>query len=73
MAFNVGTLGHLTQPGDGAKMALAVTNTVLSGASGGLAALLFRRLGLFVTRAEEKVVWSFLLTVNGIFVGMVCQ
>ena len=71
MAFNVGTLGHISQPGDGAKIALAVTNTVLSGASGGLSALFFRRFGLFVTREEEKTAWSFLLTVNGIFVGMV--
>ena len=30
-----------------------------------------RRFGLFVTSEEEKTAWSFLLTINGLFVGMV--
>ena len=52
-------------------MALAATNTALAGAAGGLSALIFRRLGWFVNKDYEKRTWSFLVTINGMFVGMV--
>jgi Amt family ammonium transporter len=71
LAFNTATLGHISQPGDGGKIALAATNTALAGASGGLAAMIFRRLGWFVNKEYEKRCWSFLITINGMFVGMV--
>lgn len=71
MAFNGSTVGHITQPGDGAKVSLAITNTVLSAAGAGLAAFAYRRLGWFIDERTEDKAWSFMCTVNGTFVGMV--
>ena len=71
MAFNGSTVGHITQPGDGAKYSLSITNTVLSAAGAGLSAFAFKRLGWFIDKGREDKAWCFMCTVNGTFVGMV--
>ncbi|CAG0919599.1 unnamed protein product [Notodromas monacha] len=71
LAFNGASQGSISSPGDGAKVSLAVTNTILSGCSAGLATLLLHRLGIFAAKGE-KTHWSFLVTLNGALTGMVC-
>jgi len=65
-AFNGGSQGSISNPGDGAIVGLAIVNTVLGACSGGLTVLFFNRLILNQT-------WSFLFTLNGALTGMVAQ
>ena len=64
LAFNGGSQGSISRPGDGAVVALAVVNTVLGACSGGLTVLFFYKLVLGQP-------WSFLMTLNGCLAGMV--
>merc|ERR1711962_1738414 len=64
LAFNGGSQASISQPDDGAAVALAIVNTILGGCSGGLCVLFFNR---FVLNQP----WSFLMTLNGALAGMV--
>nr|XP_053630022.1 putative ammonium transporter 1 [Cherax quadricarinatus] len=67
LAFNGGSQASISQEGDGAAVARAVVNTVLSGCSGGVAVLLIYRSSL----CGSPSTWSFLMTLNGSLTGMV--
>lgn len=64
LAFNGGSQGSISNPGDAATVARAVVNTIISGCCGGLSVLLAYRAGGTST-------WSFLMTLNGALAGMV--
>ncbi|XP_023345791.1 putative ammonium transporter 1 [Eurytemora carolleeae] len=66
LAFNGGSQGSISRPGDGAAVALSIVNTILGACSGGLCVLLFNR---FLLRQP----WSFLMTLNGSLAGMVAM
>ncbi|KAF4529392.1 hypothetical protein B566_EDAN003483 [Ephemera danica] len=69
LAFNGGSLGHVSQPGDGEVVAHVMANTALGGAGGALATLVMVRTGL---AGGETHAWSFLASLNGGLTGMVC-
>ena len=64
LAFNGGSQGSISHPGDAAIVARAVTNTIISGCFGGLTVLL-------ICRISGNKIWSFLMTLNGALAGMV--
>ncbi|XP_047737208.1 putative ammonium transporter 1 [Hyalella azteca] len=64
LAFNGGSQGSISRPGDAAAVARAVVNTILSGCSAGLSVLVTYRL-------SGNNNWSFLMALNGSLVGMV--
>lgn len=66
LAFNGGSLGHMTSPGDGALIASVMSNTVMGGAGGSISILIGGRLGLF-----GPPCWNFSYTVNAGLMGMV--
>ncbi|XP_078670890.1 putative ammonium transporter 1 [Branchiostoma floridae x Branchiostoma belcheri] len=66
LAFNGGSQGSISSPGDGVIVALAITNTVISGSSAGLIAMVIKRVGLL-----GDLHWSLLTTLNGALTGMV--
>jgi Amt family ammonium transporter len=66
LSFNGGSLGSMTNPGDGEIIARVITNTVLGGTGGGIATLCATKLGLL-----GPPVWNFSLTVNATLIGMV--
>jgi len=66
MAFNGGSQTSISNAGDGAAVALAITNTVLSGSVAAFFTLIFQRLPCWDTPR-----WSLLLTINGGLSGMV--
>ena len=55
----------ISQPGDGAVVALAIVNTILGACAGGLVVL-------FVNRFPLGQPWSFLLCLNGALTGKEC-
>ena len=63
LAFNGGSQGSISQPGDGDMVALAIVNTILGASTGGL-------MVLFINKFTFKL-WSFTLTLNGSLAGMV--
>ncbi|OWF37328.1 putative ammonium transporter 1 isoform X2 [Mizuhopecten yessoensis] len=65
-AFNGSSQGAISNEGDGAAVATAVKNTVISGSSGALVTLIMNRLPFI---GDKK--WSFLTTLNGALTGMV--
>lgn len=67
LAFNGGSLGHITHPGDGHTIAQVIANTTISGCFGGLTALLLVRIGVL---GEPKVI-SMVHSMNGALAGMV--
>ncbi|XP_069694964.1 putative ammonium transporter 1 [Periplaneta americana] len=66
LAFNGGTLGSMTNPGDSEVIARVISNTVMGGSGGGLVLMAASKCGLCGARA-----WSFIYTLNGAFIGMV--
>jgi Amt family ammonium transporter len=66
LSFNGGSLGSMTNPGDGEIIARVITNTVLGGTGGGIATLCATKLGLL-----GAPVWNFSFTVNATLIGMV--
>lgn len=66
LAFNGGSLGHMTSPGDGALIASVMSNTVMGGAGGSISILIAGRLGFF-----GRPCWNFAATVNAGLMGMV--
>jgi Amt family ammonium transporter len=66
LAFNGGSIGSMSKPGDHIVIARVMTNTVLGGSGGSLAMLAMCKLGLGVTPA-----WSFSHTLNAALAGMV--
>ncbi|GFG33933.1 hypothetical protein Cfor_07493 [Coptotermes formosanus] len=66
LSFNGGSLGSMTNPGDGEIISQVITNTVLGGTGGSLIILFASKLGLC-----GPPVWSFSLTINAALTGMV--
>ncbi|KAJ4445499.1 hypothetical protein ANN_12179 [Periplaneta americana] len=66
LSFNGGAQGSIANPGDGAIVAHVTICTLLAASGGAVAILACARLGLFGTAA-----WSFGLTLNAAFTGMV--
>ncbi|XP_059178366.1 putative ammonium transporter 1 [Physella acuta] len=65
MAFNAASEGHITHPGDGAAISMAVFNTAISSSMGAFTSMFAHKVGLFGHH------WSILSVINGAFVGMV--
>jgi len=68
LAFNGGSQTTITSPGDGGVVALAIVNTILGAATGGITVLVYVKFLLSGTRK-----WSFLMTLNGGLAGMVAM
>ncbi|KDR12048.1 Putative ammonium transporter 1 [Zootermopsis nevadensis] len=66
LAFNGGTLGSMTRPGESELIARVIINTVMGGTGGSITVMLASKLGL-----NGVPSWSFLSTLNGAFIGMV--
>jgi Amt family ammonium transporter len=66
MAFNGSSQGAISNPGDGAAVAMAIKNTVISGTAGAFTTLFMNKLPCFGDRK-----WSFSTTLNGALAGMV--
>ncbi|KAJ4445500.1 hypothetical protein ANN_12180 [Periplaneta americana] len=66
LAFNGGSLGTMTNPGDGEIIARVISNTVLGGTGGGITILLATKIGLF-----GPATWNFSMTLNCALIGMV--
>lgn len=66
LAFNGGSLGSISNPGDGAIIAAVVVNTIVAGTGGAFITLLLNKTGWFGDRK-----WSLLVTLNGCLTGMV--
>merc|ERR1711936_329124 len=61
LAFNGGSQTQISAAGDGSVVALAIVNTILGAATGGMTVL-------FVNKFALKQPWSFLMTLNGALV-----
>ena len=71
LAFNGGTVGNMTNPGDSEVIARVISNTVMGGSGGSITVMLVSKFGL-----NGAPRWSFTSTLNGAFIGMVsttCQ
>jgi len=66
LAFNGGSAGSMSKPGDRFIIARAVINTVLGGSGASIVMLGMCKLGLC-----GKSAWSFSLTLNAALAGMV--
>lgn len=66
LAFNGGTLGSMTRPGDSELIARVISNTVMAGSGGSITVMVVSKLGL-----NGVPSWSFMCTLNGAFIGMV--
>lgn len=66
LSFNGGSLGTMTNPGDGDIIARVISNTILGGTGGSIAVLSVTKLGLFGPSC-----WSFTHTLNAALIGMV--
>jgi len=64
LAFNGGSQTQISAAGDGSVVGLAIVNTILGAATGGMTVL-------FVNKFALKQPWSFLMTLNGALAGMV--
>jgi len=64
LAFNGGSQTSISNAGDGDVVGLAIVNTILGAATGGMTVL-------FVNKFALKQPWSFLMTLNGALAGMV--
>ena len=85
LAFNGGSQASISQPGDGAVVALAIVNTVLGASTGGVAVLCTHKIVTTVNynevlfnlaqpdywQVQKQSAWSFVLTLNGALAGMV--
>lgn len=66
LGFNGGSLGHISQPGDGAIVARSVTNTIMGGSGAAVIALILCKCGVV-----GAPTWAFGLTLNATLAGMV--
>ena len=66
LAFNGSSQASISNPGDGAAVAMAIKNTVMSATSGAFTTMFLNKLPCFGDRK-----WSFATTLNGALVGMV--
>jgi len=66
LSFNGGSLGHITQPGDGVIVARCTINTILGGSGAAVVILALTKAGLV---GESR--WPFAMTINAILIGMV--
>ncbi|RZF40489.1 hypothetical protein LSTR_LSTR000368 [Laodelphax striatellus] len=66
LAFNGGSLGHMSHPNDSQIISRVISNTILGGSGAGIVALILCRTGIV-----GSPVWSFSYTLNGILAGMV--
>lgn len=66
MAFNGGSLGHISYPGDGVIVARSVTNTIMGGTGAAVIVLILCKTGLVGTPT-----WAFSVTLNATLAGMV--
>ncbi|XP_019619916.1 PREDICTED: putative ammonium transporter 1 [Branchiostoma belcheri] len=66
LAFNGGSQASISGPRDGQIVSNAIVNTIISGAAGGVVAMMVKRSGLF-----GDVNWSLLTSINGALSGMV--
>ncbi|XP_050521489.1 putative ammonium transporter 1 isoform X2 [Daktulosphaira vitifoliae] len=66
LAFNGGSLGHITSPGDGAIVAKSISNTITGGSGAAVCILMLSKAGFL-----GKSRWPFLISINGILIGMV--
>ncbi|XP_062589068.1 putative ammonium transporter 1 [Saccostrea cucullata] len=66
LAFNGSSQGSISNPGDGAAVAMAIKNTVMSASSGAFTTMFMNKISLFGDRK-----WSFATTLNGALAGMV--
>ena len=64
LAFNGGSQTAISSAGDGDVVGLAIVNTILGAATGGMTVL-------FVNKFALQQPWSFLMTLNGALAGMV--
>nr|XP_054761819.1 putative ammonium transporter 1 [Lytechinus pictus] len=64
-AFNGGSQASISAEGDGEAVALAIVNTIISGAFAALTSMICRRVGF------SGSYWSLLTTINGGLTGMV--
>ena len=67
IAFNAGSRGSITNPGDGSAIAKVVINTILCVAASTTTTLIFHR---FVVERTSSG-WDFDVGLNGSFIGMV--
>ena len=63
LAFNGGSQGSISEEGDGDVVALAIVNTILGAAAGGL-------IVLFTNKFILKKLWSFTQSLNGALAGL---
>ncbi|KAK7098148.1 putative ammonium transporter 1 isoform X2 [Littorina saxatilis] len=66
LAFNGGSELSISNPGNGANVALSVVNTIISGSVSAFFTMLLQKTGLFGNQR-----WSLLTTLNGALTGMV--
>lgn len=66
LAFNGGSIGSMSKPGDQFVIARVIINTILGGSGGSIVMLGMCKLGL-----GGKSAWSFSLTLNAALAGMV--
>ncbi|XP_023714902.1 putative ammonium transporter 1 isoform X3 [Cryptotermes secundus] len=66
LSFNGGSLGTITNPGDGATVARVMINTLLGASGGSMIILASTKTGLF-----GPSTWNFSLTLNAAITGMV--
>lgn len=65
LAFNTGSNGSITNPGDGIVIAKVAVNTIVCVLASSMTAIVFQR---FVF---ERSCWNFEVGLNGSFIGMV--
>lgn len=69
MAFNAGSQGSVSAPGDGEVLGTACVSTVLAGAAGALTSMVTNNAIVYFTNDSSK--WSLLTTLNGGLCAMV--
>lgn len=68
VAFNAGSQGAISRPGDGMEIAKVSINSLICTMSGGLTALLYDRYAVEGNRTKN---WNYSSCITGTFVGMV--
>ena len=68
VAFNAGSQGAISRPGDGMEIAKVSINSLICTMSGGLTALLYDRYAVEGNRSKN---WNYSSCITGTFVGMV--
>uniref|UniRef100_A0A0N7Z8Z4 Ammonium transporter n=1 Tax=Rhodnius neglectus TaxID=72488 RepID=A0A0N7Z8Z4_9HEMI len=66
LAFNGGSLGHITQPGDSETVARSMFSTIVGGSGGATVSLILGRVGMYGPSP-----WPFSPTLNAALAGMV--